>query len=190
MFSKIVLIFVVIWTITTQGSLWAQKVNPQQITVNGATLTVYNATAAQITNITNTLRLLPTAHIRCIPMIIANRNGLANGGGTMWNANPQQRWIALSTESLTRQSNQRLNFTLLHETGHCVDYTFQIATTANRDALNQYLQSINYRGHTTGAGEGIAESYWRYFTAPGQVPANMRAILEQSTAWRNMSPIR
>jgi hypothetical protein len=190
MFSKNILTIVVILTITTQGILLAQKVNPQQITVNGATLTVYNATAAQITNITNTLRRLPTAHIRSIPMIIANRNGLVSGGGTMWNADPQQRWIALSTESLNRQSNQQVNYTLLHETGHCVDYTFQIATTANRSALNQYLQSINYHGHTTGAGEGIAESYWRYFTAPSQVPANMRTILEQSTAWRNMSPIR
>lgn len=189
MFSKSILTLVVIWTITTQGSLLAQKVNPQQITVNGATLTVYNANAAQITNIVNTLRLLPTDHIRCIPMIIANRNGLANGGGTMWNADPQIRWIALSTESLTRQRNQRINFTLLHETGHCVDYTFHIATTANRAALSQYLQSIHYRGHTTGPGEGVAEAYWKYFTN-AEIPPNMRAILEQSAAWRNLVPIR
>jgi hypothetical protein len=190
MVVKIRTIAIIILSLFTLNILFAQrdKINPQQITVNSVTLSVYNASADDIANITNTLKKLPSAHIRCIPYIIANNSALNNGGATWWPADkPQERRISISKEAMKKRSNQTINLTLLHEVGHCVDYTLVIAY-GNHTALNQYLIDLKYKGHTVSAGEGVAEAYWRYFTNK-PIPENIKKILTQSKAWRDLSPI-
>ncbi|WP_340200869.1 hypothetical protein [Ascidiimonas sp. W6] len=185
---------------------WPSFGTESSVTANGVTVPVFNATEAHKTNIQQTLSRLPAAHIRAIPRIIIVSNDGPNHflshperGGASWRCSPADRnseWIKLSTYSLSEPRNRRINYTLLHETGHFIDRDFQVGA-GHTEAANRYIRETNYRGHTQGAGEAIAQGYMYYFatTTASQrtprvrerLPRYLIDILENSTAWSDSS---
>lgn len=185
---------------------WPSFGTESSITVNGASIPVFNATEAQKRNLEQTLSRLPAAHLTSIPRIIIVSNDGPNyflshpeRGGASWRcspANTANEWIKISAYSLTERRNQRINFTLLHEIGHFIDRDFNIVS-GHQEEARRYLRETNYRGHTQGAGEAIAQGYMYYFASTtaqernprvrDRLPVYLKQILEDSIAWANNS---
>ncbi len=185
---------------------WPSYGDESSITVNGVTIPVFNANTAQKGNMEQTLSRLPAAHLNSIPRIIivsaAGPNYFLKNpsrGGASWRCNPSNRedeWIKLSEYSLSERRNQRINFTLLHEVGHFIDRDFNIVS-GHQEEARRYLREVNYRGHTQGAGEAIAQGYMYYFATTtaqdrrprvrDRLPVYLKEILENSSAWSNTS---
>ncbi|XLS29588.1 hypothetical protein ACJD0Z_01925 [Flavobacteriaceae bacterium M23B6Z8] len=195
-------------TETTDGPCqnWPSFGTESSVIVKGVTVPVFNASETQKNNIEQTLARIPEAHIRSIPRIIIVSDEGPNHflshperGGASWRCSPAERsseWIKLSAYSLSEPRNRRINYTLLHEIGHFIDRDHRI-TTGHTEEANRYLRETNYRGHTQGAGEAIAQGYMYYFatTTASQrtprvrerLPRYLIDILENSAAWNESS---
>ncbi|TVZ14874.1 hypothetical protein [Maribacter sp. MAR_2009_72] len=185
---------------------WPSFGTESSVTANGVSVPVFNATEAQKSNLEQTLSRLPVAHINAIPQIIIVSDDGPNyflshpeRGGASWRCSPANRaneWIKISAYSLTERRNQKINFTLLHEIGHFIDRDFNIVS-AHQEEARRYLRETDYQGHTQGAGEAIAQGYMYYFASTtaternprvrDRLPVYLKEILENSSAWANVS---
>jgi len=183
---------------------WPSFGSESSVTANGVTIPIFNANSTQKNNIEQTLSRLPASHLRSIPRIIIVSNEGPNyflshpeRGGASWRCSPANRdseWIKLSAYSLSEPRNRRINYTLLHEIGHFIDRDHQVLS-GHQEEARRYLSDTNYSGHTTGAGEAIAQGYMYYFATTtaqerrprvrDRLPRYLIDILENSTAWEN-----
>jgi hypothetical protein len=167
------------------------------ITVNELPVEVWGASSDERQIIQNTLSLLPAEHIREIPrVVVGERVGpigtgrIEQGGNSARSGPPELQRIEITRYALEnkrrRVGSEELEVcvTLLHETGHWVDWELRILPPRDSEeweALNAWFETLDYRGATQGPGERAAEAYWRYFA--GRLPEDVREIIEASPAF-------
>lgn len=126
--------------------------------------------------IENTLALVPSRHLQLLSdpgyVQVSKSNclpgkGGGNGGG--------DRWIRLSSDSLSKRYNRTYNVTLLHELGHLVDVHYSAMRTLKTQDREGYRLLINtpHDGETSGDGEHFADCYMIYLL---QVVAGHRYV--------------
>jgi hypothetical protein len=176
---------------------WGERAT---ITVNEVTLEVWGADEAQRRIITNTLSLLPEEHIHQIPrIVVGERVGpigtgrIEQGGNSARSGSPELQRLEITTyaleHKLRRVGSESLEvcFTLLHETGHWVDWNLTILPPRDSEeweTLNTWFAELDYSGVTQGPGERAAEAYWRYFA--GRLPEEIRTIIDASPAFETL----
>ena len=170
------------------------------ITVNEVPLEVWGADDAQRRIIENTLSLLPQEHIRQIPRIVVGERvgpigtgNIRQGGNSARSGPPELQRVEITIyaleHKLRRVGSESLEvcFTLLHETGHWVDWNLTILPPRDSEeyeTLNTWFAELEYSGATQGSGERAAEAYWRYFA--GRLPEEIRQIIDASPAFETL----
>jgi hypothetical protein len=172
------------------------------ISVSGRSIDVFGATSAELGIIQNTLSIIPIFHLNLVPQIaVADRVGplgsgaVRHGGNSVRSDNPLLSRIELTHDCLVHKleninfANQRMQicFTLLHEVGHWVDWEpgrgiMRGLSPEERRSLEEWFQTLHYRGRTVGPGERAAEAYQHYFR--NALPQRIRRILEGSRAFQ------
>jgi len=171
-----------------------------RITVNEVPLEVWGANDTQRRIIENTLSLLPQEHIRQIPRVVVGEKvgpigtgSIEQGGNSARSGPPALQRLEITTyaleHKLRRVGSESLEvcFTLLHETGHWVDWNLTILPprdSAEWETLNTWFAELEYSGATQGPGERAAEAYWRYFA--GRLPEEIRQIIDASPAFETL----
>lgn len=170
------------------------------ITVNEVPMEIWGANETQLRIIENTLTLLPEEHIRQIPrVVVGERVGpigtgrIEQGGNSARSGPPELQRLEITVyaleHKLKRIGSESLEvcFTLLHETGHWVDWNLTILPPRDSEeweTLNAWFEGLDYGGATQGPGERAAEAYWRYFA--GRLPEEIRQIIDASPAFETL----
>jgi hypothetical protein len=79
------------------------------------------------------------------------------------------------------RSGGNVHITILHETGHHVDWygggLTRGLSSAQIQQLNSWFATIGYSGTTQGAGEARAELYWRLYARTSTLPVSLRTAV-------------
>ncbi|RMG27966.1 MAG: hypothetical protein D6730_06145 [Bacteroidetes bacterium] len=143
---------------------------------------------SQIRQLVITLRLLPVNHLRHIPLITVGNRPPAGGGGSAHPGMPGGPYIRLNRNIFQSPWNRgTYNYTLLHEVGHVIDWTYNSMSRMRRDdrAGYQALLAHTHRGRTQGPGEHFADAYADFIIGK-RMSAARRNALRQSTAFKNV----
>ncbi len=172
--------------VTDDPSTWGEM---NSLIVNGYLLSVWGATPGHQSTIRETLSRIPYHHICLIPRIVvgdAVGGGTITGGGNSVNRPPNPR-LELSTGAMNNprklvaaRGGGSIHMTVLHETGHHVDWRFGITSGlshAQLEELARWFATIGYTGATSGSGEARAEAYWRLFALHSTLPADLRTAI-------------
>lgn len=149
----------------------------------------YNSTQVtdvQIRQLLRTLDLLPPGHLRQIPTITVGDRPPRGGGGSAHRGMPGGPYIRLNRTCFHSAWNRFHNYTLLHETGHIVDWAFHCMTHmrgSDRTGYNALLQHP-HSGATQGPGEHFADGYADYYSGKRMSAARRNAI-ENSRAFHH-----
>ena len=161
-------------------------------------------THTQIARLQRTLQLLPPPHLRGLRYIRIRDRADYEGGST----NPTQRgwrrqepderrfWVMIDIDSFDprhRPINNRPNgyhYTLLHEMGHVVDWSFNAMNWIRRHdrAGYQAMLAHPHSGITQGAFEHFADAYADFFFYPEaerQLDRRMEALMA-CPAWTEL----
>lgn len=123
----------------------------------------------EIEQLERTLCLLPSMHLRALPTITVGDRPARGGGGSASPTMPGGPFIRLNRmifDPVQRPVNAgRLNYTLLHEVGHIIDWAFGcMATLAGSDPAGYAaLLAHAHSGATQGPSEHFADAYADFF---------------------------
>jgi hypothetical protein len=161
------------------------------LNINGYHLDVFGATTRHLSIISDTLSKIPPRHVSLIPRVVVGDivgGGRIARGGNSVNRPPNPR-LELSTGAMNNpqklvaaRAGGNIHITVLHETGHHVDWRLGITSGLSRELLEElgrWFQTIGYRGVTTGSGEARAEIYWRLFARTSTLPNALRTAIAE-----------
>ena len=169
----------------------AVNVRGVSVTINGL-----DAEPVKLENLRSTLAELPVAHLRVLPTITVGSRPARGGGGSAHAGMPGGPYIRLNSgiwDGWRRRLNQRKNYTLLHETGHIIDWEYDCVSflAANFPSGYSALLADPHSGATQGPGEHYADAYADYFyhgVSWMELHANARLeALLRSPAFRGVS---
>jgi hypothetical protein len=161
---------------------------PTNLSVHGVDIPVYGANAQELSTIRRTLERLPASHLRAIPRIVI-ADTIANGNRTTGgNSIDEARAEHLSrivpfrelhdtglrqqarlevTRAALNGAGDGLSSTLLHETGHFVDWHYRLSGRISPDQLGDIRYGgVNRAGSSDPRGpvpERFADAYSAHF---------------------------
>ncbi len=161
-----------------------------ELSINGSQLPVFGASAAQLTIVRDTLSLIPVVHLATVTRVVIGEvvgGGKIREGGNSVSRLPNPR-LEVATNAMNnpkkltlgRDRKTMIHKTLLHETGHHVDWRLGITrglTPQTLKEIDSWFATLGYGGVTRGAGEARAELYWRLFANRSSLPASVRTAV-------------
>jgi hypothetical protein len=150
------------------------------VVVNGMTLRIEGADVSgervgqQMQQLRDTLALIPPAHLVRLPTITVGHRPSRGGGGAANSIMPGGPFIRLNVKCFdprTSPWNRLYNYTLLHEAGHIIDWSYNAMTllrTANPEGFRA-LMGHPHRGATQGPSEHYADGYADYLLPTGRI---------------------
>lgn len=151
-----------------------------EIDINGVTIRIEGADAAQTVVLTDTLARLWVHHLRLLPTITAGDRPARGGGGAAHSGMPGGPYIRLNRSCFQSPWNQHgYNYTLLHEVGHIVDWAFDCMHRMRREdnAGFRALLAHPHSGATQGWSEHYADGVADFYAGKPMAADRRNAIL-------------
>jgi hypothetical protein len=163
--------------------LWPRPINGIPVV-----LAYDRVTETNIRQFVTSLARLPVRHLQIMPRIeVGSRPFGSSGGGSSLSGQPGAPFIRVNRNCFTSSWNRgRYNYTLLHECGHIVDWTFHCMAIMNRRDRAGFdaLMAHPHRGTTDGPGDHYADAYADYFCGK-RISQQRRDALINSVAFEN-----
>ena len=148
---------------------------------------VQRACGMQTAQLLRSLNVLPRSHLVLLPRItVGERPPASNhprsygGGGSAHRGMPGGPYLRLNWRIFQAPWNQgHVNYTLLHEVGHIVDWAYRCMQVLRRDHRSHYqvLTSHPHSGRTQGPSEHYADAYADYFSRKRLSDTRREALL-------------
>jgi len=128
------------------------------VNISGVTVQINGADESQMEALTSTLERLWVHHIQIVPPVTVGDRPARGGGGAAHSGMPGGPYIRLNRTCFQSAWNLHgYNYTLLHEVGHIVDWTFNCMQRMRRED-NRGFRALIAHPHS-GATQGWSEHY-------------------------------
>ena len=150
------------------------------VDISGVTIEINGADESQQEVLTNTLERLWVHHLKILPPITVGDRPHRGGGGAAHSGMPGGPYIRLNRSCFQSSWNQHgYNYTLLHEVGHIIDWTFDCIQHMRREDNQGFrvLLAHPHSGATQGWSEHYADAVADWYAGHPMSEARRHAIL-------------